>query len=92
MWYFIVTTEDNDRYISDKYNYKLHSSDVCDLEGFVVNEEQIDILNKDENINTNDTDFLLIVLPDKYQNNVNEFISDYWDGNFSFRKKNSNKK
>jgi hypothetical protein len=84
MWFFIVTTESNNQYIKDNYNLEFHSGDRSKYEGFVVDTELLDKLNKDPNINTNCKNFCLTVIPDKYQNNIEMFIEDFWDGDFSW--------
>ena len=62
-------------------SHQLHSSDISNIEGFVMTDEEIDELNiKDKNV-------IIRRIPKRYQGCIADFIADYWDGDYTFERK-----
>lgn len=60
--------------------HQLHSSDISEIEGFVMTDEEIDELNiKDKNVR-------IRRIPKRYQGYIADFIVDYWDGDYTFER------
>lgn len=84
MYFFIEPlTEHFDSLLSKKFkkNYSEYSSEP---EGYVLSEDDLNECNitKDP-----ENQFKMYDIPDKYQNCIDNFISDYWDGEFMFNGK-----
>lgn len=80
MWKFIEVF--NEELKNDLIKtHQLHSSDISEINGFVMTDEEIDELNiKDKNVK-------IRRIPKRYQENIDEFIEDYWDGDYTFERK-----
>lgn len=61
--------------------HQLHSSDISEIEGFIMTDEEIDELNiKNKNVR-------IRRIPKRYQDCIDDFITDYWDGDYTFERK-----
>lgn len=86
MYYFFVPlNKELDEIL--KKNYRKHSSDLsCNPEGYILDENQINsiiIIKSRQHKYYN-----LYHIPEEYQNDIDEFITDYWDGNIIIEKEN----
>lgn len=82
--YFFARFNDNLlNKIKTRYKYFVHSSDISPIEGIVVTEDDLDILNQEFDLSGN-TKCILYMIPQNYQEDIKAFETDYWDGNFTF--------
>ena len=59
-------------------NHTRHSSDLSyNPEGYILSKEEFEILKTDWEQHY---DFDVYQIPSKYQDNINGFITDFWDG------------
>ena len=88
MYLFLVLQRDFlDKINSEtEYNFKMNSSDVSQIEGIVITSEELNDLNNRYTELNDATKCLVLIIPSKYQNNIKDFITDYWDGEFIFDK------
>ena len=63
-------------YLYEEYG-EPESSDISEIIGWVVNDD-VDL----SNLNIKE-----YKIPKRYQNNIEDFKTDYWDGNFTFENK-----
>ena len=68
-------------YLRDKYSYP-ESSDESSIEGWILDQEQIKELFSMTKAKI--FSFKVYEIPEKYQDNIDEFKCDYWDGDFVF--------
>ena len=68
-------------YLRDKYGYP-ESSDESSIEGWILDQEQIKELFSMSKAKI--FSFRVFEIPEKYQENIDEFKCDYWDGDFVF--------
>jgi hypothetical protein len=88
MYYFLVKTY----YALDEEpftklgNFQLYSSDVSPFTGYIVNDEElkriVDFIESEDDFR--EYSFFLGMIPPKYQNNIEDFKTDYMDGNYTF--------
>jgi hypothetical protein len=77
MYKFVVPLNDKAfDYLYEEYA-EPESSDISEIIGWVVNDD-VDL----SNINIKE-----YKIPKRYQNNIEDFKTDYWDGNFTFENK-----
>lgn len=66
-------------YLRDKYGYP-ESSDESSIEGWILDQDQTkELFSRSKIFN-----FKVYEIPEKYQENIDEFKCDYWDGDFVF--------
>ena len=68
-------------YLRDKYGYP-ESSDESSIEGWILDQDQTKELFSISKAKI--FSFKVYEIPEKYQDNIDEFKCDYWDGNFVF--------
>ena len=68
-------------YLRDKYGYP-ESSDESSIEGWILDQDQTKELFSMSKAKI--FSFKVYEIPEKYQENIDEFKCDYWDGNFVF--------
>jgi hypothetical protein len=68
-------------YLRDKYGYP-ESSDESSIEGWILDQDQRKELFSMSKAKI--FSFRVFEIPEKYQENIDEFKCDYWDGNFVF--------
>ena len=80
MYYFIQAYELEDAAFLRDTLGRPESSDISDIEGWVVEDGKLRELE-------NSCHFVVYDIPERYQNDIDEFKTDYWDGEFTFEKK-----
>ena len=68
-------------YLRDKYGYP-ESSDESSIEGWILDQDQTKELFSRSKAKI--FSFRVFEIPEKYQENIDEFKCDYWDGEFVF--------
>ena len=68
-------------YLRDKYGYP-ESSDESSIEGWILDQDQTKELFSMSKVKI--FSFKVYEIPEKYQDNIDEFKCDYWDGDFVF--------
>ena len=77
MYYFIeAKNKYTYNYLKNKYGHS-ESSDISKIEGWVLEDNEMKLLPKELN-------YIIRNIPNNYQTDINEFKTDYWDGEFSF--------
>ena len=80
--YHFVEPKDNEIKEILNESHQLHSSDISQIKGFVMTDEELDEYNL-----RNNNKVKIRKIPKRYQNCIDDFITDYWDGNYSFERK-----
>ena len=65
-------------YLRDKYGYP-ESSDESSIEGWILDGKQLEELMWIKELT-----FKVFDIPEEYQNDITEFKTQYWDGDFYF--------
>lgn len=68
---------DNYRWMEEHFGHP-ESSDISPICGWVLDEDQISKIEVEVRIRR---------IPKRYQDNIEDFKADYWDGEFVFEKK-----
>lgn len=77
MYYFVEAFGEDKEWMESQFGYP-ESSDISDIEGWVLDDNQIKTIKVDVKIRN---------IPERYQDCIEEFKTDYWDGEFTFEKK-----
>ena len=77
MYYFVEAFGEDKEWMESQFGYP-ESSDISDIEGWVLTNDQIKTIKVDVKIRN---------IPKYYQDCIEEFKTDYWDGEFTFEKK-----
>ena len=77
MYYFVEAFGEYKEWMESQFGYP-ESSDISDIEGWVLTNDQIKTIKVDVKIRE---------IPERYQDCIEEFKTDYWDGEFTFEKK-----
>ena len=77
MYYFVEAFGEDKEWMESQFGYP-ESSDISDIEGWVLTDDQIKTIKVDVKIRD---------IPERYQDCIEEFKTDYWDGEFTFEKK-----
>lgn len=77
MYYFVEAFGEDKEWMESQFGCP-ESSDISDIEGWVLTNDQIKTIKVDVNIRN---------IPDRYQDCIEEFKAHYWDGEFTFEKK-----
>ena len=81
MYYFVEALDNQTyNYLEEHFGYSDSSDLRANPEGWCLTEEQMNVLPETANYQTYD-------IPKKYQDDIEEFKTLYWDGDFRFRKK-----
>lgn len=88
MWYFLTSNNKILKEIKTRYpKLQMQFSDISKIAGFAVSDNDIKQLLDSNEIDLCNNKVKLYIIPNKYQDNIEEFIADYWDGNFVFEAK-----
>ena len=68
----------------DEDKFTLCSSDVSPIEGFVFDDEELEEFKQTIGYKNYNRFVELHDLPQKYKECIDEFICDYWDGDWTF--------
>lgn len=77
MYYFVEAFGEDKEWMESQFGYP-ESSDISDIEGWVLTNDQIKTIKVDVKIRN---------IPERYQDCIEDFKTDYWDGEFTFEKK-----
>jgi len=77
MWYFVQAINPEDEMFLIDMLGRPHSSDISDIEGFIVEDDRLKEIKKSCKVKVYD-------IPERYQDCIDDFVTDYWDGDFSF--------
>ena len=58
------------------------SSDISEIEGWVLTQSELNEISKEVF-----SDMIIRDIPEQYQDCIDDFRTDYWDGEFTFEKK-----
>ncbi len=82
MYYFVEAgTKEAYNCLFDIYGNP-ESSDISDIEGWVLTQGEINNIDKEVYL-----DLIIRDIPEMYQDCIEDFKTDYWDGEFTFEKK-----
>lgn len=88
MWYILTSNSKILKEIKTRYpKLQMQFQDISKIAGFVVSDNDIKQLLDSNEIDLSNNKVKLYIIPNKYQDNIDEFITDYWDGNFVFEVK-----
>lgn len=81
MYYFVEAFGEDKEWMESQFGYP-ESSDISDIEGWVLTQGEINNIDKEVYL-----DLIIRDIPERYQDCIEEFKTDYWDGEFTFEKK-----
>ena len=79
MYYFVEAFGKDKEWMEKQFGTP-ESSDISDIEGFVVEDDRLKEIKKACKVKVYD-------IPERYQDCINDFVTDYWDGDFTFEQK-----
>lgn len=80
MYYFIEARNKEDKLLIKNLLGRPESSDISDIEGWTVDDLKLEEIKKLYKV-------IIYNIPERYQDCIEEFKTDYWDGEFTFEKK-----
>jgi hypothetical protein len=81
MYYFVEAFGKDKEWMKSQFGTP-ESSDISDIEGWVLTQGEINNIDKEVYL-----DLIIRDIPEMYQDCIEDFKTDYWDGEFTFEKK-----